>query len=286
MANRTYLYITDSSKREKIRGIGEYNYDFPLLFKMLCSSSPTADKSSIYILEEKTAITADMYEGIERTEKFLLKMKDMKILSKEGKILVTEQDCESIINFLDKDKFLEEGYNYFLFEGLELYQMSAESYQEFADLTIEDIGKINEAAEEVKKFMETGMVSEKLYMEIGSYEKFRYELKCFSEYLYYDFSGENCEDSAEYEKTENITEIYKENNINMGKRLMSFERDVIMFMTFFLLIFPPIGIYFCYDGFKNKYDDRYTSGIILGVLGTGLTVFYLWKIFSFLGALF
>lgn len=284
MANRTYLYITESvEKREKIRGIGEYNYDFPLLFKVLCSVLPVAEKSSICVLEEKSAIIADMYEGIEKTEKFLLKMKETKIAYSGGKVLVSDEAYSRIIAFLSKDRFFSEGYRYFLLEAFELYEMSAESHEEFESLTFKDIEKINEINKDVENFIETGIISDKLQQEIGSYDKFQYELNCFAEYLYYDFSKEENEENEIYKQTFTPAEIPA---VKKEKRLMDFDYKVIMFMICFLLIFPPVGIYFCYDGFAKKYDDRYTSGIILGLLGSGLTLFYIWKFVSFLSALF
>ena len=79
MANRTYLYITDDvEKREKIRGIAEYNYDFPLLFKIMCSTEPVPGKSSIFNLEEKAAIISEISGGIDKIKSFLLKMKEEK----------------------------------------------------------------------------------------------------------------------------------------------------------------------------------------------------------------
>ena len=285
MANRTYLYITDSvEKRGEIRGIAEYNYAFPLLFKILCSSLPRAEKSSICILEEKIAVISDMSEGIDKLKAFLLKMKDEKTALSKGKALVSDESYENIEKFLDKDSFILEGYKYFLLEAFELYEMGTDSYEEFERLTLGDIEQINNINKNVDAFMETGELCDVLHQEIETYEKFQYELNSFSEYLYYDFSDtySDTQYSAE-ETTDYVIETRPEIPAKPHKkRLMGFKSDEIMFMLFFLLIFPPLGIYFCYDGFRGKYDDRYTSGIILGLLGSAMTLFYLWKIFDFL----
>ena len=274
MANRTYLYITDDvEKREKIRGIAEYNYDFPLLFKIMCSTEPVPEKSSIFNLEEKAAIISEMSGGIDKVKNFLLKMKEEKSTLGSGKELVGSETCEKIMEFLDENKFLDEGYRYFLLEAAELYEMEADSHKEFEKLTLRDIEEINNTVKDVEYFMETGILNDSILEKIGTYEKFQYELSSFSEYLYYDFSStydKEIEDVqyAEIEKPEKI----------VRKRLMNFDYREIMFMIFFLLIFPPLGLYFCYDGFRGRYDDRYTSGLFLGFLGTVLMLFYLWKI--------
>ena len=274
MANRTYLYITDDvEKREKIRGIAEYNYDFPLLFKIMCSTEPVPGKSSIFNLEEKAAIISEMSGGIDKIKNFLLKMKEEKSTLGSGKELVVSETCEKIMEFLDENKFLDEGYRYFLLEAAELYEMEADSHKEFEKLTLRDIEEINNTVKDVEYFMETGILNDSILEKIGTYEKFQYELSSFSEYLYYDFSSTY---DKEIEDVQYV-EIEKPEKI-VRKRLMNFDYREIMFMIFFLLIFPPLGLYFCYDGFREKYDDRYTSGLFLGFLGTVLMLFYLWKI--------
>ena len=274
MANRTYLYIIDDvEKRKKIRGIAEYNYDFPLLFKILCSTAPVPGKSSICNLEEKTAIISDMSGGIDKVKSFLLKMKEEKSVLSKGKTLVSSEACEKIIEFLDKNKFLDEGYRYFLLEGFELYEMETDSYKEFEKLTLRDIEEINNTVKDVEYFMETGILNASIMEKIGTYEKFQYELSSFYEYLYYDFSSTYDKeiDNEQYEEIEKPEKTTR-------KCLINFDYREIMFMIFFLLIFPPLGLYFCYDGFREGYDDRYTSGLVLGFVGTVLTLFYLWKI--------
>lgn len=274
MANRTYLYITDDvEKREKIRGIAEYNYDFPLLFKIMCSTEPVPGKSSIFNLEEKAAIISEMSGGIDKIKSFLLKMKEEKSTLGSGKELVVSETCEKIMEFLDENKFLDEGYRYFLLEAAELYEMEADSHKEFEKLTLRDIEEINNTVKDVEYFMETGILNDSILEKIGTYEKFQYELSSFSEYLYYDFSSTY---DKEIEDVQYV-EIEKPEKI-VRKRLMNFDYREIMFMIFFLLIFPPLGLYFCYDGFRGRYDDRYTSGLFLGFLGTVLMLFYLWKI--------
>ena len=274
MANRTYLYITDDvEKREKIRGIAEYNYDFPLLFKIMCSTEPVPGKSSIFNLEEKAAIISEMSGGIDKIKNFLLKMKEEKSTLGSGKELVGSETCEKIMEFLDENKFLDEGYRYFLLEAAELYEMEADSHKEFEKLTLRDIEEINNTVKDVEYFMETGILNDSILEKIGTYEKFQYELSSFSEYLYYDFSSTY---DKEIEDVQYV-EIEKPEKI-VRKRLMNFDYREIMFMIFFLLIFPPLGLYFCYDGFRGRYDDRYTSGLFISFLGTVLMLFYLWKI--------
>ncbi len=78
MANRSYLYSTDhlpeSSEWETkpaLRGISEWNYDIPLVFKLLLTGNPFTVKSSIWDSPEKIAIAGDFQQGFDTLNEYL-----------------------------------------------------------------------------------------------------------------------------------------------------------------------------------------------------------------------
>jgi hypothetical protein len=78
MANRSYLYASDTvptrdadpSKRRMI-GISEWNYDIPVVYKLLSSGNPQACISSIWKIDQKIAIVSEFEAGLGRLTKFL-----------------------------------------------------------------------------------------------------------------------------------------------------------------------------------------------------------------------
>ena len=137
----------------------------------MCSTEPVPGKSSIFNLEEKAAIISEMSGGIDKIKNFLLKMKEEKSTLGSGKELVGSETCEKIMEFLDENKFLDEGYRYFLLEAAELYEMEADSHKEFEKLTLRDIEEINNTVKDVEYFMETGILNDSILEKIGTYEK-------------------------------------------------------------------------------------------------------------------
>jgi len=78
MANRSYLYATNSYKDEAgtplykdIVGISEYGYDIPIAYKLLLSANPTIVRSSIWDLSGDIAILSPFDEGVNRLSAFL-----------------------------------------------------------------------------------------------------------------------------------------------------------------------------------------------------------------------
>jgi len=78
MANRSYLYSTniipeanqnDSSR--VLTGISEYNYDIPIVFKVLLSGNTQACLSVIWDNPEKIALIGDYASGVQNLEAFL-----------------------------------------------------------------------------------------------------------------------------------------------------------------------------------------------------------------------
>ena len=78
MANRSYLYASDMvpardvdpTKRRMI-GISEWNYDIPVVYKLLSSGNPQACISSIWKIDPKIAVVGEFAAGLDRLTKFL-----------------------------------------------------------------------------------------------------------------------------------------------------------------------------------------------------------------------
>lgn len=72
MANRSYLYSTNSvppaadKSQRSIVGISEWNYDIPLVFKLLLSANPKKCRSLIWDVPDEIAVAGDYEEGVTR----------------------------------------------------------------------------------------------------------------------------------------------------------------------------------------------------------------------------
>ena len=81
MANRSYLYSTNvipgpnaKANGRKLIGISEWNYDIPIVFKLLLSGNPKTCLSSIWNHPEKIALIGDYVSGVKNLEGFLSKI--------------------------------------------------------------------------------------------------------------------------------------------------------------------------------------------------------------------
>ena len=70
MANRSYLYSSDvvpgyneTGKKELI-GISEWDYDIPLVYKLLLTGAPRMCKSSIWDVSDDIALVGDYLQGV------------------------------------------------------------------------------------------------------------------------------------------------------------------------------------------------------------------------------
>lgn len=117
MANRSYLYSTNvipgsSTKAtgRKLIGISEWNYDIPIVFKLLISGNPKTCLSSIWDNPEEIALIGDYASGVKNLEGFLSQIQ-----------LPAAQDLISeAIEFLNK---LENQNQYFFLECGEIFDM-------------------------------------------------------------------------------------------------------------------------------------------------------------------
>ncbi len=78
MANRSYLYSTDhrpgaepAGLPHAPRGISEWNYDIPLVFKLLVSGNATVSRSAIWPDAGEIALVGGYDEGVVRLDAFL-----------------------------------------------------------------------------------------------------------------------------------------------------------------------------------------------------------------------
>lgn len=77
MANRSYLYSTNvipgpnaKANGRKLIGISEWDYDIPIVFKLLLSGNPKTCPSSIWDETEEIALIGDYASGVKNLEKF------------------------------------------------------------------------------------------------------------------------------------------------------------------------------------------------------------------------
>jgi len=124
MANRSYLYSTNvipgpniKASGRKIIGIAEWNYDIPIVFKLLLSGTPTICLSSIWDNPEKIALIGDYITGVRNLEEFLSKIKLF-----PAQALIAEA-----LDFLKKP---ENQNKYFILECGEIFQMNNATLQE------------------------------------------------------------------------------------------------------------------------------------------------------------
>jgi len=136
VANRSYLYSTnlipgsDFKKEEReFIGISEWNYDIPIVFKLLLSGNPIACKSSIWEMPDNIALVGDYEKGVERLKNFLAQ-----ISLPEAQPLIREA-----LEFLALN---ENRKRYFVLECGEIFDMGNEPIPEQNLQLLENINSI------------------------------------------------------------------------------------------------------------------------------------------------
>jgi len=117
VANRSYLYSTnvvpgqdaDKSKR-RIVGISEWNYDIPLVFRLLASGGTRTCRSVIWDNPDEIALLGDYAEGVARLRAFL----------KQIELPAAQPLIQEALAFLDKESNRN---TYFLLECGEIFDM-------------------------------------------------------------------------------------------------------------------------------------------------------------------
>jgi len=117
VANRSYLYSTNvipgpnaKANDRKLIGLSEWNYDIPIVFKLLISGNPKTCQSSIWGTQENIALIGEYESGLKNLEGFL-----SKVTYPLAQALIAEA-----IAFLNKP---ENQNQYFILECGEIFDM-------------------------------------------------------------------------------------------------------------------------------------------------------------------
>ena len=101
MANRSYLYATDVSPQQieqwsegRQIGISEWNYDIPLVFKLLISGNTQPCRSLLWDELEPIALQADYQAGVARLAQFLAQITEPSV----------QQDIQHALDFCRQQK--------------------------------------------------------------------------------------------------------------------------------------------------------------------------------------
>lgn len=144
MANRSYLYSTNvipgpdvKPEERKLIGISEFNYDIPIVFKLLLSGNPRACRSSIWEMPEEIAIVGDYGLGLERLTKFL----------KRIEIIEAQPLIREAVEFLNR---AENQNPYFVLECGEIFDMTGQPLLEQNQALL---GQLNDLEAEMEKAM-------------------------------------------------------------------------------------------------------------------------------------
>ena len=189
MANRSYLYATNELAQDKnrdtiqISGVAECNYDIPVLFRAMCSFNPSVVHSIIW-LDYKAAISGEFDGGLEFTVQFLKKLSETEFKKKK---LITQEAFERFQNFFEN---LKGKNSHFILECLELYEMDAETEEEFPIMAERDIALVLKTRDQIQHFMNTGELDDGIYEELLRYKDYNCCIDFLSPYLYFDFSEE------------------------------------------------------------------------------------------------
>ncbi len=143
MANRSYLYSIaalprSDDNRRKIVGLSEWNYDIPLVYKVLLSGNPQLSKSVFWQTDDDIALVGDFDVGLDRLKDFLPRIPDSK----------TKQSLGAAVTFLEIPKNHQK---LFLLENCEIYGMGdSHPAQQNAEL-LKSIAQIDLV---IEKFLE------------------------------------------------------------------------------------------------------------------------------------
>ncbi|MFA0570908.1 DUF7822 domain-containing protein, partial [Vibrio gallaecicus] len=120
MANRAYLYTCeknpDGSGLCNFKGVSEWNYDIPVLYKILVSSQTQTFQSQVFQGDEHIALIGDTSGGVAALEEFVAKIK-----RKDSAPLI-----EEALAFL---KSHSSSNSYFLLECAEIYDMESPDFE-------------------------------------------------------------------------------------------------------------------------------------------------------------
>lgn len=141
MANRSYLYTTDHlpgsaewAVKKDLRGIAEWRYDIPLVFRILLSGKPVVVRSSIWDTPQLIAIAGEARTGLDRLLKYI------DLLPEPAKDLVAEAR-----EFFAKPENVRK---YFILEGGEIFELSD---RDLAAQNLALVSKIGSITDDISK---------------------------------------------------------------------------------------------------------------------------------------
>lgn len=202
MANRSYLYSTNVipgpdaiSQGRKLVGISEWNYDIPIVFRLLLSGNPRSCRSSIWETPEEIAILGDYATGVKNLTAFL---SQITLPAAQG--LITEA-----LDFLSQPVNKSQ---YFVLECGEIFEMDEEPLLEQNQALLDQIKNLQPEIDRALKNLASSATASPKSKGIFSLFKGRsapeptsaqdslkpiYDLGLgnWSNILYFDFSDEN-----------------------------------------------------------------------------------------------
>ena len=117
MANRSYLYSTnvipgsiDEVDDRKMIGIAEWDYEIPIVCKLLLSGNPKTCRSSLWENPEEIALIGDYATGVKKLEEFLSQIE----------LPAAQNSIAETIEFLNRP---ENKNQYFVLECGEVFDM-------------------------------------------------------------------------------------------------------------------------------------------------------------------
>jgi len=208
MANRSYLYSCNSlpknvNKKSIIKWISEWNYEIPIVYKILLSWDTEMSSSLIWDSDEQITIVGSYEKGINNLYKFL------ELLEKNEKTEKLINETKTFLN--DKSNKLK----YFILENLEIFELNEQNLEEQNKKLLKEINNINKLIIEWKKIN-----IDKLWL--GNW----------SNILYYDLNNSQSQSNAIIEQVINI----EPEQIISGKKYWSII-IFLMILTYVIIFF-------------------------------------------------
>jgi hypothetical protein len=150
LANRSYLYSSNvvagtdagAAARKRI-GISEWNWETPLVFRLLLSGNPRVSRSTIWDLPDEIAIVGDYAQGVEKLRAFLAR-----ITLPQAQPLIAEA-----MAFLDDEANRQA---WFVLESGELYDMEDGDMAELNSDMLASIQDVDSDAEAMLTALQPG----------------------------------------------------------------------------------------------------------------------------------
>ena len=191
MSNRAYLYSVNSiptanSSPDVIKGLSEYEYDIPIVYKILLGNEPEVCQSVIW-REEKAGLVADFQKGLNDLFLFLELFKKEEMDDPE----MFKELYEETLKFLKNPKHTEK---YILLEVSEIFDMEEEAKDVlFKDLIFDIKFVAGEAKSLIQKSANPKSPNVFFTTNVGEFHDLREDwgktlgIDCWSSILYYHF---------------------------------------------------------------------------------------------------